>query len=56
MERSFGLSIRSVLFDRIGEENRKYLIVENGKVVSREISEKMRCAECDKGRGGYSAG
>ena len=30
------------LFDRIGEENRKYLIVENGKVVSREISENIR--------------
>ena len=29
-------------FDRIGEENRKYLIVENGKVVSREISENIR--------------
>ena len=28
------------LFDRIGEENRKYLIVENGKVVSRELDHK----------------
>ena len=30
------------LFDRVREENKKYLIVEDGKVVSREISENIR--------------
>ncbi len=30
------------LFDRVGESNKKHLIVENGKMVSRELSENIR--------------